>query len=722
MSSDEPLVIPDVDGLSRADAAVAYAEAGWKVGPLWWAEDGVCGCGNAHEPKRIGKHPLSSAGVTPHGLRDWSSLAAQVAGWWRRYPKANIGLLPPRDYFALDVDDPECWKANGVDLPRSGPAQLTGSGNGHRQHVYRLNGQPRDGITFNTKLDGRGAETKGDDGGYLVVPPSVTRGEYRWVRTGPVPAVPDELYAILPRKADQPVPTVPPGGDCCAVPAVIERDPGGHEWLLKKAGHLKAAHGLHGVARRTLLLTYLPAMRPPYPAGAGEAEIDGIVAYDERNPTRIEMGGKITILGDTPGPEPAEAESSTWPDPPAAAAYHGVLGEIALAVAPFTEADPIGILGTLAAMFGVACGGARTLYQGSQQRTNLSFLLVGETGMRGRKGTGLDIGRAVFRLAYPPLADLWLVGVASGEAITGHLGRHDGQDGRPAEDRVLIVEPEFGRLLTIMNRDGSTLSPVLRNAWDGVPLGHARARDESLVSRHHVTMLGHVTPVELRAKLTEVDAANGFANRLLFLAVRRQRLIPFPTAPDEIVQPWVEPLHLAIVEARLPGEMSFDAAARDRWEDFYAELALTPRLGLSGAVTGRHEAQVARLALLYALADRSPDVGVAHLEAAIALADYARRSVIWALGDSTGNRHADVLRRMLVDGEIAWLDARRALGLRTAADMAEVVSVLVDADLAEVVAVPPPGGGRSRRIVRAKCANYAKCAGGARSTERGIAT
>ena len=51
---------------------------------------------------------------------------------------------------------------------------------------------------------------------------------------------------------------------------------------------------------------------------------------------------------------------------------------------------------------------------------------------------------------------------------------------------VLLVEPEFGRLLTIMNREGSTLSAVLRNAWDGVPLGHARARDESLVARHHV--------------------------------------------------------------------------------------------------------------------------------------------------------------------------------------------------------------------------------------------
>ncbi len=90
-----------------------------------------------------------------------------------------------------------------------------------------------------------------------------------------------------------------------------------------------------------------------------------------------------------------------------------------------------------------------------------------------------------------------------------------------------------------------------------------------------------------------------------------------------------------------------------------------------------------------------------HLEAAIAFADYARRSVVWALGDSTGNRHADVLRSLLADGEVGWEDGKRALGLRTAAEMVEAVSVLVDAGLAEVAAVPS-GGGRPRRVIRAR--------------------
>ena len=119
------------------------------------------------------------------------------------------------------------------------------------------------------------------------------------------------------------------------------------------------------------------------------------------------------------------------------------------------------------------------------------------------------------------------------------------------------------------------------------------------------------------------------------MAVKRQRLIPFPSFPTEVVRPFIRPLHQAIAEGRSVGDLTFDDAARDRWESFYVELSMTPRLGLAGAMTGRHEAQVARLALVYALADRRPRVGADHLEAAIALAEYARRSATWALGDST---------------------------------------------------------------------------------------
>jgi len=54
-------------------------------------------------------------------------------------------------------------------------------------------------------------------------------------------------------------------------------------------------------------------------------------------------------------------------------------------------------------MFGSACGGRPHALPGQSQRTNLSVLLVGGTGFQGRKGTALDQGRSVFRIAYPDL-------------------------------------------------------------------------------------------------------------------------------------------------------------------------------------------------------------------------------------------------------------------------------------------------------------------------------
>ena len=50
-----------------------------------------------------------------------------------------------------------------------------------------------------------------------------------------------------------------------------------------------------------------------------------------------------------------------------------------------------------------------------------------------------------------------------------------------------------------------------------------------------------------------------------------------------------------------------------------------------------------RLRTLHRLSvpDRAPAIDTAHLDAAIALADYARRSAVYVFGWSTGNRRAD---------------------------------------------------------------------------------
>jgi hypothetical protein len=64
-------------------------------------------------------------------------------------------------------------------------------------------------------------------------------------------------------------------------------------------------------------------------------------------------------------------------------------------------------------------------------------------------------------------------------------------------------------------------------------------------------------------------------------------------------------------------------------------------------VTGRAEAQVVRLACVYALMDSSSAIESEHLKAALAVWDYAEASARYIFGDATGDADADRVEEML---------------------------------------------------------------------------
>ena len=78
----------------------------------------------------------------------------------------------------------------------------------------------------------------------------------------------------------------------------------------------------------------------------------------------------------------------------------------------------------------------------------------------------------------------------------------------------------------------------------------------------------------------------------------------------------------------------------------YPELS-ADRPGMLGAILGRAEAQVLRLALVYALLDRSAFIDVPHLMAALACWQYAEASARFIFGDSLGDPVADEILRAL---------------------------------------------------------------------------
>ena len=186
-------------------------------------------------------------------------------------------------------------------------------------------------------------------------------------------------------------------------------------------------------------------------------------------------------------------------------------------------------------------------------------------------------------------------------------------------------------MLKATARDLSTLSPVLRAAWEGRPLAILTRTAPVQAPSAHIGLIGHITRTELAHHLDAIEAANGFLNRFVFVACRRQRLLPEGGHPDPLADTGLpERLadHLAV--ARHAGELRFDNHARGVWADIYSRLATEPVDGLAGALAARAEAHVLRLSMLYALADGQATIRPAYLHAGLALFDYTARSATWA--------------------------------------------------------------------------------------------
>lgn len=197
-----------------------------------------------------------------------------------------------------------------------------------------------------------------------------------------------------------------------------------------------------------------------------------------------------------------------------------------------------------------------------------------------------------------------------------------------------------------MGRSESTLAAVLREAWDGTRLGVMTRNRPLVASDASVSIVAHVTLAELRAELTEVHIMDGFANRFLFALATRSKELPFGgEVGDAALSEIAARVREAITDGSL-GLIRFDEAARRRWIEGYHELSAA-HPGMLGAATARSEAQTLRVALIYALLDRQPMIGLAHLNAALEIVGYANKSVRHIFGDASGNRIADAILRAL---------------------------------------------------------------------------
>jgi hypothetical protein len=217
-----------------------------------------------------------------------------------------------------------------------------------------------------------------------------------------------------------------------------------------------------------------------------------------------------------------------------------------------------------------------------------------------------------------------------------------------ADKRLLVYEPEFANVLKQCERQGNTVSVLLRQARDGGRLGSFTKNSPARATDAHVGLIGHITAAELHRYLTQTESANGFGNRHLWVCAERSKQLSDggrvdPERWSNLRQKFTDAFCFARDFDR---PLRRDDEAREQWHKVYGRLS-EGRPGLAGALLARAEAHVLRLTMVYALLDQSGTIRLQHLKAALALWDYCERSVYYVFGDETGDPLADELLRLL---------------------------------------------------------------------------
>jgi hypothetical protein len=377
---------------------------------------------------------------------------------------------------------------------------------------------------------------------------------------------------------------------------------------------------------------------------------------DARRNGRADDGGRVAPVSPDSDEDATPLETRRWPAPPDEASYHGLAGEIVRTIEPSSEADPLGLLVQLLVMFGSALGrGPYYTVESTNHHANEFIVLVGETS-QGRKGTSADRIRALFADVDPEWSRSRIhAGLSSGEGMISAVRdpvwakQAIKEEGRVAEyqdvmvdegvsdKRLLILETEFGGVLRVLERDGNKLSALIRQGWDHGNLV-TLTKNPFRATDAHVSIIGHITVEELLALLSRTDADNGFANRFLWLAVRRSKILPHGGQSLDM-STWTTRLSCARAEAREVGRMAMSDSARTLWESHYERLT-TPPPGVLGRVTSRAAPHALRLAMLYALLDGTAVIASDHLAAGLALWDASARCAAYIFGDSLGNPDA----------------------------------------------------------------------------------
>jgi hypothetical protein len=356
-------------------------------------------------------------------------------------------------------------------------------------------------------------------------------------------------------------------------------------------------------------------------------------------------------------------------------ALYGILGEIAAAGSAHTEAVPAALAINSLARFCAVIGPTPHIALGDDLRSLRPFvLIIGPTGF-GRKGTSAQLPGRIFQAVEACLAS-WNVpvpslrhetAVSSGEGLVWMVRDPiPGKDGEMLDEgvidkRVLLEISEFSGTLAQAKRESSTLTAVLRDAFDGRKLATPNKNNPCWASDAHFVTIGHITREELTALLTQTDVMNGFANRFMMVYSARIKRIhePQPT-PADAVDHFAHRIATAVYHTmqRGPQPIGRSDEAKRRWIEMSDELELRVRPDNVAKLMARASVYIWTLSAALALINGEQVVEVRHLDAALAWVDYWEDTANFCF--TTAARYDEMQLAKAVADEI--VEAVRALG------------------------------------------------------------
>lgn len=599
------------------------------------------------------KVPLIPKAQGGKGFLDASPDAGMARTFLTNPGQVNYGVVFPdgSDIIVLDLD-------GGGDVARP-------DWRADWQRLYELHGPPGLSLIVRTPSDGRHAYYRWRTDLYGPIPPGdemlgwTVRKPWKGYLVGPGSIVDSKAYELVGVEhiLDLPEPwaraaldekrstsrvasgTLMVGGKG---PAQVTRGHR-HKYLRDQARHLVGV-GLSGEA----LFAAVMDLNQKMPEPKTEADVRRAIGEAEGRfePDEVdEETGRRASQTDEDAPLLPRPSLGDFPVAPEPEAFAGLLGECALTLAEGTDASTVALLGSVIAFCGALIPGQAYFHR--LQTSSPFIALVGESSI-GRKGTAMIRAQDSVSSAFEPVYvnRAILDGINSGEGLVAELAYK--REHFPHEPTVgLVLEEEYASLLASRGRDGSTLDPKMRVAFDGGPLSNRKVGGRQVVvPPYWLPALIAITPSEIRTRLEAGALQSGSANRWLYLPVVRRDVVP--TNADPVFSPGqTEQLKAArrwaIDQERILAVDHDVIEALSTYADFLPGVSS----GIAGDLTRRYAVIAFRVALVHAMAERSKVVTTHHLVRSLALVEYARSGIGWVFGGTVNDPYADLLLRHL---------------------------------------------------------------------------